>query len=324
MGKKMKHETVESNENTVAAILVSPLSILVDENWNSRSGKWFEDESYVGVEDEKGVKSGGLLQAIRKDGAVLTPLDVRPTTQQEKEESGKDYFLVTGFRRIRAAIQLEFALVPVCVKEMSEAAARLRNLQENSLRENLNVPDTTWIIKKLDGSATQQEIAITCGLKQSYISKLARIAKGLTNEVFDAWRRASISVSVVEMLALSEIPRDQQMEKFAAMMAAATTGKTRKGKGSWLETTQKRVSAFGFQIGVLVRKGIVGHVVTSVGELDPDDVNSLGVKINSKATQQDKESILATFVNSIETGAKAKVDTAPETIESDDVLNQAV
>jgi ParB/RepB/Spo0J family partition protein len=294
MAKKNKNNedvvTTNINEN---AILVSPDSILVDFTWNSRSGEWEKDDGY-----------GQLVTGIKEDGAIHSAVEVRPTTKEEKEVSGKDYFLVVGFRRHRAATELGFKTIPAVVSEMTEAAARLRNVQENTMRQDLPVPDTAWGLKQLAGKATQKEIADKTGLSQPYVGKLLKLCEKLISEVFDAWRKASITVAVTDMLALADVPRDEQMNKFAAMMQAASKAQGGKGKGAWLETACKRSSNFGFQVGALLRRGIIGHVETSSTSYEEADVILFGAKIPSTAITDEKFKVIESFCEGVLEGQK--------------------
>ena len=275
------------NEN---AILLSPDAILVKKEWNARSGEWEKDKEYI-----------ELKLSIKNDGAVQSPVEVRPTTSEEKAETGKDYFLVTGFRRHHAATELGFQNIPVIVKELSAAAARLRNIQENSLREDLPTPDIAWAIKDLGESATQAEIAFKCGMSQPYVGKLQKLTTNLLGSVFDAWRKASVNVSVTDMLALADCPKDEQMSKFAGMVSQI--GKAGgKGKGGWVDTAKKKSYNVGYVVGRLVQRGIIGNVDTSISTYENSDVEILGVKLAKGATDDDKLTILSSFIAGVEQG----------------------
>jgi ParB/RepB/Spo0J family partition protein len=310
MSKPKKKSESEMSNITEASVVVSPDSILIDYSWNARSGEWWTDESYCGDKDG----NGGLKNSIKSDGQVISPLEVRPTTDDEKAATGKELFLIAGFRRLRAALELGFKSVPVIIKEYSPAAARLRNIQENSVRENLNVPDTAWALKDLGDSATQKEIGDKCNFHQTHVSRLLKLVKGLADDVFTAWRRCPVNVSIAEMLSIAELPKPEQMGKFAALVAAAAKGKG-KGKGAWLESACKKSASLGMHVGMLVRKGLIGHVETSLGNFELNDVLLLGVKLSKDASEEDQWKIIESFIESVQRGAEGPPHETNEEVE---------
>lgn len=298
MAKKNKtEETVAPSPITVDSntLLVSPSLILADESWNSRSGNWElpgDGKTLTAYEE--------LEASIKETGAVLTPLDVRPTTDDEKASTGKEFFLITGFRRFRAASKLELATIPVHVGEYTASAARLRNLQENCLREQLNTPDLAFAIAELGDGVTQTEIARKCGITQTYVGKLQKITKSLDKKVFDAWRRATFKVSIGDITAISELPRIEQLSKFAAL-AQALAKKGGVGRRPWIEAAQKRASNLGYTVGQLVRKNLVGQVETTADMWDREDCVILA-PIPEKANPAEKEAIIAAFCAAVQCG----------------------
>jgi ParB/RepB/Spo0J family partition protein len=298
MARKNKNTSVAS-ENTMEIVvdqntLIVPVtSILADFEWNARSGAWEANDDYT------------LLKgAIEETGHVRVPLEVRPTTPEEKESTGKDYFLVAGFRRYRAASELGLASVPVKVEEMTAAACRLRNLAENCARAPLNTPDLTFAIAAMGKGVTESEIARKCGLSQPYVGKLQKIADGLHPRVFAAWRKATFKISVPEITAISECPRDEQEARLAAL-AQSVAKKGGEGKKAWLATASKRASTLGFFVGTLLRHAYVTAIELNPEMYDREHCTLLVSKISDKATPAEKEAIIKSFCAAVEAGRDA-------------------
>jgi ParB family chromosome partitioning protein len=91
--------------------------------------------------DEAALKT--LVASIEQHG-VLTPLLVRP-------KDNKQYELVAGERRYRAAKQVGLMEVPVQIREMSDGMAAEVALLENLQREDLNPVEETEAILALLG-----------------------------------------------------------------------------------------------------------------------------------------------------------------------------
>ena len=87
-------------------------------------------------------KLQSLVQSVKEHG-ILEPLLVRPKTD-------KQYELVAGERRYRAAKEAGLAQVPVVIRELSESEALQLALIENLQREDLNpVEETEGVLQLL-------------------------------------------------------------------------------------------------------------------------------------------------------------------------------
>ncbi|HEY9609634.1 ParB/RepB/Spo0J family partition protein [Allocoleopsis sp.] len=87
-------------------------------------------------------KLQSLVQSVKEHG-ILEPLLVRPL-------SDKQYELVAGERRYRAAKEVNLSQVPVVIRELSESEALQLALVENLQREDLNpVEETEGVLQLL-------------------------------------------------------------------------------------------------------------------------------------------------------------------------------
>lgn len=101
-------------------------------------------------------KLEGLVLSIKQHG-ILEPLIVRPL-------GASQYELVAGERRLRAAKSLDFAEVPVIIREMNDEDALAVALIENLQREDLNAIEETEGILNL--------LCLTLNMELSEVSAL--------------------------------------------------------------------------------------------------------------------------------------------------------
>jgi ParB family chromosome partitioning protein len=109
-----------------------------------------------------------LARSIAERG-VLLPLLVRP--------HGKDYQIVAGERRWRAAQRARLHEVPVIVREISDAETMELALVENIQRQDLNAIEEAEAYRKLidQFGHTQEALARLVHKSRSHISNLLRL-----------------------------------------------------------------------------------------------------------------------------------------------------
>lgn len=111
----------------------------------------------------------GLTASVRELG-VLQPLLVRQVAEG-------DFELIAGERRWRAAKRAGLQLVPVIVREVSDALSLQQALVENLHREDLNPMEEAAACQQLidDFSLTQEEVAQRVGKSRSAVANLLRL-----------------------------------------------------------------------------------------------------------------------------------------------------
>ncbi|MGK6318772.1 ParB/RepB/Spo0J family partition protein [Sphingomonas sp. DT-204] len=109
-----------------------------------------------------------LARSVAERG-VLLPLLVRP--------HGKDYQIVAGERRWRAAQRARLHEVPVIVREITDAETMELALVENIQREDLNAIEEAEAYRKLidQFGHTQEALAKLVHKSRSHISNLLRL-----------------------------------------------------------------------------------------------------------------------------------------------------
>lgn len=152
--------------------------ITADASWNIRKDT-----------DESGIAE--LAAAIEKDG-LLQPICV----QQKGTAAKPKYALVFGFRRFAAIQSLGTMETVPCIvepKTISEGALVLRNLAENTARQNLNPIDEAEGAQRLLAlNVPEEEILASLGWTKTYLSRTIKLT-GLREGLKDALRARKIT-----------------------------------------------------------------------------------------------------------------------------------
>lgn len=122
----------------------------------------------------------GLAESIKQNG-ILQPLTVRM-------QSGGQYELVAGERRLRAAMIAGLSQVPCIAMKMDDRQSTVLAMLENLQREDLNFFEEAEGIARLieTWSLTQDEIASRLGKSQSAVANKLRLLR------ISAWERVKI------------------------------------------------------------------------------------------------------------------------------------
>jgi ParB family chromosome partitioning protein len=110
-----------------------------------------------------------LAESIKTQG-IIQPILVRP-------HAGKDYEIIAGERRWRAAQLAGLTEVPIIVKELSDEQAAAIALIENLQREDLNAIDTAQGLQRLiaEFGMTHQTVAEAIGKSRTTVTNLLRL-----------------------------------------------------------------------------------------------------------------------------------------------------
>jgi ParB/RepB/Spo0J family partition protein len=243
-----------------------PISqIHADHSWNSRGPRWKESAN------DEDTKFEGLVASIRARG-LDEPVVVRPNPDPKAKQP---YSLVYGFRRFEAVSQIaaedkvKEPTILAVVRVLNENEARSLNIRENTVRNNLAVPDLAWAIAELGRAGnTDMGIAGEIGKTQGYVSMLHRIMKGLPPKVLNHWRDSIVPIPVKSMDALVKSVSDKEekrneklTEKYMEMVKAQTEkAKTKTDEekvASKVERFKKKAHQFGFLLGRLDAEGFL-------------------------------------------------------------------
>lgn len=116
------------------------------------------------------IKMKELVETIKKYG-IIQPITVRQT--------GDVYELISGERRVRAAIQAGLDVVPAIIVEAGDEKSAVMTLLENLQREDLcffEVAESYKNLLKMQ-NLTHQELAGTIGISRSSVSNKLRLLR---------------------------------------------------------------------------------------------------------------------------------------------------
>jgi ParB family chromosome partitioning protein len=164
--------------------------------------------------DEKALEE---LAATFKTQGVLEPLLVR-----ELEE--RNYQVVIGARRLRAAKIAELDAVPVRVVKLTDAEAIEAQVVENLQREDIHPLEEALGFRSLleikEGTYTVASIAARAGKSEAYVYSRVKLTD-LTPPVAEAFLNNKITTG--HALLIAKLPAAQQQEAFAASFRSMWT-----------------------------------------------------------------------------------------------------
>lgn len=155
MGDVSQEEPVEGGGSATTGLRMLPVSALAPHPGQPR--RMFDEEAINELANS--IAARGLIQ----------PIVVRP--------HGKDYQIVAGERRWRAAQRARLHDVPVIVRELSDSETLEIALVENIQRKDLNAIEEADAYRKLidEFSHTQDALSRLVGKSRSHIANLLRL-----------------------------------------------------------------------------------------------------------------------------------------------------
>lgn len=245
-------------ESTFVAMTLTLDQIEADEAWNTRRQKAdYRREDGTPSDDQ------ALRDSIRQSG-VLQPVGVRK--REPGEADGKPpYFLVFGFRRLKAAQELGLTTIPAVL--VPTHSARIANLAENASRKNLEpweLMEAVHRIRAEEPTLNTTQIGHAIGRHPSYIANLLRMRNKLCPELLSAYQKQGESMHMRYLVQVSAMSVEIQMAAYNELVSGRKGGRpvgskngAKHAKGQfaqpkhlrhWLREIQsKRSSASSFQ-----------------------------------------------------------------------------
>lgn len=323
-------------ESTNAVVRIPLKDILADKTWNVRSAHLYSKVVEKEGDREESGTFTELVADIRMHGVQsAVVVQANPDKNTAKKHP---YALVEGFRRYTASELAGLTDIPAIVKVFNSAYdARVSNMRENVNREDLKGADLAFGVGdlfKLNPSATEQAIATSIGINQSYLNKLKRIVQTLPPAVTEAWRAMpeGARVKVLDMYALVQVAdkvkkgdakqgdfdtKWKELKDKAAPKAEGGAGNgaqaTKKDK---LEAILGQAEALGRTVGVLASlKAVTVHANVEVWE----NVAKKILKVPADKTTADAmRRITSALAKGYESGKEA-VEEAEEDEEAEEV-----
>ena len=236
-------------------------------------------------------ESLGELSASIKEHGVLQPVIVR--------QSGEEYELVVGERRLRACRMAGLSTVPAIVRDLTHSESAELSLIENLQRRDLTVVEEINGYERLirEFGLTQQELAKRVGKGQSTIANKLRLLK-LPAPVLEALGERKITERHARALLKMESEQDQVAMVDKICKKGLTVGQTEAlidGRTKELHKRQLRRKIRGEEVGSVraikdIRlflntiKDVVGQlkatgVRVTTEEVDDEDVLELRICI---------------------------------------------
>lgn len=106
--------------------------------------KGFQNHPFKVLDDEKMTE---LVESVKEKG-ILTPVLVRPT--------GDEYEMISGHRRMHAAVLAGLTMIPAIVREMTDDDATIAMVDANIQREELLPSERAFAFKMKMGAMKNQ------------------------------------------------------------------------------------------------------------------------------------------------------------------------
>lgn len=225
LGDSMPEETVGEGESpaNLGGLRLLPVSALAPHPGQPR--RHFDEAALQDLADS--IAARGVLQ----------PIVVRP--------HGKDFQIVAGERRWRAAQRARLHEVPVIVRDLDEAETLEIALVENIQRQDLNAIEEADAYKKLiaEFGHTQEALARTVHKSRSHVANLLRLLdlpdgiQAMVAEGALTMGHARALIGAPDAEALAAQVRDKglsvrETEKLARQAKPRPPGKERAGDGA--------------------------------------------------------------------------------------------
>ena len=156
----------------------------------------YESETNPRGKDFEGAAFDELVASVKEKG-VLVPVLARP-----KAKGTKQFEIVAGNRRFRAAQEAGLAEIPAQVVEMSDDEAREAQIVENLQRADIHPLEEGEAYRKLieDGGRTVKDVALRVGKSESYVRQRLFLTN-LSDKAQKLYRRGEWPDSLMVLVA---------------------------------------------------------------------------------------------------------------------------
>lgn len=184
-------------------ITVAVADIEVDDEFNART-------------DYPEAEIAALAKSIDEKGLL------NPVTLRHQPHKKPPYFLVAGFKRMRALRALDVARVPARLCRAARPVdAYLLNLAENTDRSDLSAADLAqrcaWLSEQY--SLSGAEIAEHVKLSKAHVNNLIRLTKQLHPDILAAFRDEHPSAQVQRLVGLCSRTPEEQLKTWNQVLA---------------------------------------------------------------------------------------------------------
>jgi ParB family chromosome partitioning protein len=163
---------------------------------NIKVSACFESETNPRGTDFEDAAFSELVASVKEKG-VLVPVLARP-----KAKAGKQFEIIAGNRRFRAAQKAGLAEIPAQVEEMSDDEAQEAQIVENLQRADVHPLEEGEAYRKLieDGGRKVSDIAVKVGKSESYVRQRLFLTN-LSEKSGKLYRKGKIADAAVLLIA---------------------------------------------------------------------------------------------------------------------------
>jgi ParB family chromosome partitioning protein len=160
-----------------------------------------------------------LAQDINNDG-IITPPTVIPCPDE-----GYDYEVAVGFRRFTAmTVNLGWDKIPVVVADWTREEARLKNIKENLLRNDLSFwEECRALMLQFASGTTHMEIAQQLSKSETWVKH--RWLDGFPQEVIDQVKEGLLGPSHIGVIVVQKT-KEEKIAAAARLKAGQEQGET--------------------------------------------------------------------------------------------------
>jgi ParB family chromosome partitioning protein len=229
-----------------------------------------------------------LSESIKSDG-VLQPVVVR--------RKGAKYELIMGERRLQAARLAGVAMIPVVVRDVSDADALRLAIVENIQRENLNPIEEAQAYRRLisEFSASQSDVAGMVGKDRSSVANTLRLLN-LPEEIQGMIQAGTVSAGHARALLALTTQKEQvvlarriveesmsvrQVESIVGLVKTRKPGSTRQRRekpANVVDLEKAFATHLGTRVSINEKRGGKGHIAIEFYSFD--DFERLALLMN--------------------------------------------
>jgi hypothetical protein len=167
------------------------------------------------------------------------------------------------------------------VKPYSDAQARLRNVTENAVRDDLSLADAVYgagLAKRAlqdsgDYVDDKTSVAPVIGKSQAVTQKYLMIAEKLKPALIQQWRQSKAPLGLMPVYEIAKLDRDKQEE---AWSEATATDDGAGGGGAAGKSNRKKAEDAGKRFGAFLAQMVRGEVVSEDAFADIDWRKAMG------------------------------------------------
>lgn len=180
---------MNKKDSKIAEVLTVPIDKIIENNWN------------VNVQNE--IIFNELVKDIKSEGFDEAIQVIRIGKTDKDFEEGKEYRIIGGAHRYRAAKVLGYTEIPIVIKEYAtEKDQKIKTVRRNQLRGDLDRKKFTKLFNSLNSSGINNDFAKQFGFKnKEELKKMIMNLKGKNSkEMLDKLKEVKLEENTITNL----------------------------------------------------------------------------------------------------------------------------